>query len=388
MKFFPLIWRNLLRRKFRTVFTVGAIFFAFVLFGVLMALRAAFSIAPEMAGQERLMVIDKISLIQPLPLSYGDRIKQVDGVDDITHANWFGGYYQEVRNQFSTMAVDPESWLRVYSKEFELPEDQKKAWLADRTGAIVGIDTARKYGFTVGQRIPIQGTIYHRPDNGPWEFTIDGIYDSKLKGTDKTNLFFHYDFLNESVRSLSSFKDQVGWYVISLRDPDQAVQMASKVDALFANSPVETKTDTEKAFVSGFAKQIGDIGSIMTSIVAMAMFTILLVAGNTMAQAIRERTNELAVLKTLGFGNGRVLGMVLVESTLIAVLGGGLGLLLAYIAVTVGGDPTNGLLPAFYLPTPAMITGIVLVVALGLASGALPAWQAGRLRIVDALRRN
>ena len=388
MKFFPLIWRNLLRRKFRTVFTVGAIFFAFVLFGVLMALRAAFSIAPEMAGQERLMVIDKISLIQPLPLSYGDRIKQVDGVDDITHANWFGGYYQEVRNQFSTMAVDPESWLRVYSKEFELPEDQKKAWLADRTGAIVGIDTARKYGFKVGQRIPIQGTIYHRPDNGPWEFTIDGIYDSKLKGSDKTNLFFHYDFLNESVRSLSSFKDQVGWYVISLRDPDQAVQMASKVDALFANSPVETKTDTEKAFVSGFAKQIGDIGSIMTSIVAMAMFTILLVAGNTMAQAIRERTNELAVLKTLGFGNGRVLGMVLVESTLIAVLGGGLGLLLAYIAVTVGGDPTSGLLPAFYLPTPAMITGIVLVVALGLASGALPAWQAGRLRIVDALRRN
>jgi putative ABC transport system permease protein len=388
MKFFPLIWRNLLRRKFRTVFTVGAIFFAFVLFGVLMALRAAFSIAPEMAGQERLMVIDRISLIQPLPLSYGDRIKQVDGVSDITHANWFGGYYQEVRNQFSTMAVDPESWLRVYSKEFELPDDQKKAWLADRTGAIVGIDTARKYGFKVGQRIPIQGTIYHRPDNGPWEFTIDGIYDSKLKGTDKTNLFFHYDFLNESVRSQSSFKDQVGWYVISLRDPDQAVQMASKVDALFANSPVETKTDTEKAFVSGFAKQIGDIGSIMTSIVAMAMFTILLVAGNTMAQAIRERTNELAVLKTLGFGNGRVLGMVLIESTLIAVLGGGLGLLLAYIAVTVGGDPTNGLLPAFYLPTPAMITGIVLVVALGLASGALPAWQAGRLRIVDALRRN
>ena len=388
MKFFPLIWRNLLRRKFRTIFTVGAIFFAFVLFGVLMALRAAFSIAPEMAGQERLMVIDKISLIQPLPFSYGDRIKQVDGVSDITHANWFGGYYQEVRNQFSTMAVDPESWLRVYSKEFELPEDQKKAWLADRTGAIVGIDTARKYGFKVGQRIPIQGTIYRRPDNGPWEFTIDGIYDSKLKGTDKTNLFFHYDFLNETVRTQSSFKDQVGWYVISLRDPDQAVQMASKVDALFANSPVETKTDTEKAFVSGFAKQIGDIGSIMTSIVAMAMFTILLVAGNTMAQAIRERTNELAVLKTLGFGNGRVLGMVLVESTLIAVLGGGLGLLLAYAAVTLGGDPTNGLLPAFYLPTAALFTGIVLVVALGLASGALPAWQAGRLRIVDALRRN
>jgi len=388
MKFFPLIWRNLLRRKFRTVFTVGAIFFAFVLFGVLMALRAAFSIAPEMAGQERLMVIDRISLIQPLPLSYGDRIKQVDGVSDITHANWFGGYYQEVRNQFSTMAVDPESWLRVYSKEFELPEDQKKAWLADRTGAIVGIDTARKYGFKVGQRIPIQGTIYHRPDNGPWEFTIDGIYDSKLKGSDKTNLFFHYDFLNESVRSLSSFKDQVGWYVISLRDPDQAVQMASKVDALFANSPVETKTDTEKAFVSGFAKQIGDIGSIMTSIVAMAMFTILLVAGNTMAQAIRERTNELAVLKTLGFTEGRILSMVLLESIFIAGIGGVLGLILSYVFITAGGDPTHGLLPAFYFPTRAVIEGVGLVLLLGLAAGLLPAIQASRLRIVDALRRN
>ena len=388
MKFLPIVWRNLLRRKFRTIFTIGAIFFAFLLFGVLMAIRSAFNMGVDMAGQGRLMVIDKVSIINPLPASYEQQIRQIEGVTDITHANWFGGYYQDVRNQFATFATDPESWLRVYPREFELPEDQKKAWIADRTGAIVGADTAKKYGFKVGQRVPIQGTIYRRPDGGPWEFTIDGIYDSKLKGTDKTNLFFHYDFLNESVRSQSSFKDQVGWYVISLRDPDQAVQMASKVDALFANSPVETKTDTEKAFVSGFAKQIGDIGSIMTSIVAMAMFTILLVAGNTMAQAIRERTNELAVLKTLGFGNGRVLGMVLIESTLIAVLGGGLGLLLAYIAVTVGGDPTNGLLPAFYLPTPAMITGIVLVVALGLASGALPAWQAGRLRIVDALRRN
>jgi len=388
MKFFPIVWRNLLRRKFRTIFTIGAIFFAFLLFGVLMALRAAFSVAPEMAGQERLMVIDKISLIQPLPSSYEGRIKQVDGVRDITHANWFGGYYQEFRNQFSTMAVDPESWLRVYSKEFALPDDQKKAFIEDRTGAIVGIDTARKYGFKVGQRIPITGTIFPRADGGPWEFTIDGIYDSKLKGTDKTNLFFHYEFLNESIRAQSVMKDQVGWYVIALRDPDQAPQMAAKVDALFANSPVETKTDTEKAFVSGFAKQIGDIGSIMTAIVAMAMFTILLVAGNTMAQAVRERTNELAVLKTLGFGSGRVLGMVLMESTLIAVLGGGFGLVLSYFAVTAGGDPTKGLLPAFYFPTSALATGVILVLGLGLLSGMLPAWQAGRLRIVDALRRN
>jgi putative ABC transport system permease protein len=387
MRFLPIVWRNLLRRKFRTVFTIGAIFFAFVLFGVLMALRAAFTIAPEMVGQNRLMVIDKISLIQPLPLSYLNRIKQVDGVTDVTHANWFGGYYQEVRNQFSTMAVDPESWLRVYSHEFELPEDQKKAFIADRTGAIVGIDTARKYGFKIGQRIPIQGTIFRRPDGGPWEFTIDGIYDSKMKGADKTNLFFHYDFLNETVRAQSSFKDQIGWYVITLRDPDQAPQMAKKVDGLFANSPVETKTDTEKAFVSGFAKQIGDVGAIMTAIVAMAMFTILLVSGNTMAQAIRERTNELAVLKTLGFRSGQVLSMVLLESSVIATIGGALGLIASWLIVQRG-DPTNGLLPSFHLPTISLVTGAGLIVGLGIASGILPAWQAGRLRIVDALRRN
>ena len=387
MKFLPIVWRNLLRRKFRTVFTIGAIFFAFVLFGMLMAIRAAFSMGVDLAGQGRLMVIDKISLIQPLPASYQGRISQVEGVEDVTHANWFGGYYQEVSNQFATMAVDPESWLRMYKDEFQLPDDQKKTWIADRTGAVVGIDTAKKFGFKVGQRVPLNGTIFRRPDGGPWEFTIDGIYDSKIKGTDKTNFFFHYDFLNETVRAQSSFKDNVGWYVIRIKNPDDAPQVAARIDGMFANSPVETKTNTEKAFVSDFAKQIGDIGSIMMAIVAMAMFTILLVSGNTMAQAIRERTNELAVLKTLGFGDGRVLGMVLVESTLIAIVGGGLGLAVAWVLIAQG-DPTHGLLPSFYFPTNALIAGIVLVFVLGLTSGIVPAWQASRLRIVDALRRN
>jgi putative ABC transport system permease protein len=387
MKFLPIVWRNLLRRKFRTVFTTGAIFFAFLLFGVLMAIRAAFGMGVQMAGEQRLMVIDKISLIQPLPASYEERITQVPGVKAITHANWFGGYYQDVRHQFATMAVDPETWLKMYPDEFVVPPDQAKTWIGDRTGAIVGSDTAKRYGFTVGQRIPIEGTIFRRPDGGPWEFTIDGIYTSALKGADKTNLFFHYDFLNETVKS-ANFHDQVGWYVISIANPAEAPAVAARVDKLFENSPVETRTDTEKAFVSGFAKQVGDIGSIMMAIVGMAMFTILLVSGNTMAQSIRERTNELAVLKTLGFSSGRVLGMVLLESTCIAVVGGGLGLAVADAAITVKGDPTGGILPAFYFPIPDLIAGVGLVLILGLASGILPAWQAGRLRIVDALRRN
>src|SRR3954447_25169536 len=352
MRFLPIVWRNLLRRKFRTFFTMGAIFFAFLLFGVLMAIRSAFSMGIEMAGQGRLMVIDKVSIINPLPASYEQQIKQIDGVTDITHANWFGGYYQDVRNQFATFATDPESWLRVYPKEFELPEDQKKAWIADRTGAIVGADTAKKYGFKLGQKVPIQGTIYRRPDGGPWEFTIDGIYDSKIKGADKTNLIFNYQFLRETIPAQSGFRDKYNWYVLTVDNPERAPEIAARIDAMFANSPSETKTNTEKAFVSDWAKQIGDIGKIMMGIVAMAMFTILLVTGNTMAQAIRERTNELAVLKTLGFPDGRILRLVLAESVLIALVGGGAGLVLSYLFVTIGGDPTGGLLPAFYVPTP------------------------------------
>jgi len=388
MKFFPIVWRNLLRRKFRTIFTIGAVFFAFMLFGVLMAIRSAFSMGVDMAGQSRLMVIDKVSIINPLPASYMNQIRMVPGVTDITFANWFGGYYQDVRNQFPTFATDPESWLRVYSKEFELPEDQKKAFIANRTGAVVGADTAKKYGFKVGQRVPINGTIYRRPDGGPWEFTIDGIYDSQFKGADKTQLVFNYQFLRETIPEQSGFRDRYNWYVFTISDPDRAPAIAAKVDSLFANSPSETKTNTEKAFVSDWAKQVGDIGQIMMWIVAMAMFTILLVAGNTMAQAIRERTNELAVLKTLGFTEQRILWMVLMESTMIALVGGGIGLVLSYIFITVGGDPTHGMLPAFYFPTPAVIAGIGLVIVLGLAAGSLPAWQASRLRIVDALRRN
>ena len=184
-----------------------------------------------------------------------------------------------MRNQFATFATDPESWLRVYPKEFELPEDQKKAWIADRTGAIVGADTAKKYGWSVGQRVPIQGTIYRRPDGGPWEFTIDGIYDSKIKGADKTNLLFNYQFLRETIPEASGFRDRYNWYVFTVSDPDRAPEIAAKIDAMFANSPAETKTNTEKNFVSDWAKQVGDIGQIMMWIVAMAMFTILLVAG-------------------------------------------------------------------------------------------------------------
>jgi putative ABC transport system permease protein len=385
MKFLPLVWRNLMRRKIRTLLTVGSIFIAFLLFGVLMAVRAAFAMGVDLAGADRLVTIHRVSLIQLLPRSYLERIRAMDGVTDVTHANWFGGYYQQPSNFLANFAVEPEPYLRMYP-EFELPEEHKKAFYADRTGAVVGIDSARKYGWTVGDRVPLISPIYRRPDGLPWEFTIHGIYDSAVKGTDKTMLFFHYDYINETFRE-TPIANQVGWYVIRVANPDRAGELAERVDALFANSPAETKTATEKAFVADFANQVGDIGTIMIAIASIVMFFILFVAGNAMAQSIRERTSELAVLKTLGFSDGRILSLVLLESGFIAVLGGAAGLGMAWL-LTAQGDPTGGFLPAFYLPGRDVVLGVVLVAALGLGTGILPALQAQRLQIVTALRRN
>ena len=385
MKYLPIIWRNLLRRKVRTFFTVGAIFIAFVLFGVLVAIRAAFSMGVDLAGADRLMVLNKISIIQPLPYSYGDQIRQIEGVRDVTHANWFGGYYQDPKNQFPNLAVDPEAWLRMYP-EFEITPEEKKAWLADRSGAIVGADTAKRFGWKVGDRVPLQATFLRRPDGAAWEFNIVGIYNSPVKGTDKTQLFFHWAYLDEVLRN-SMFGGTVGWYVIRAADPDRSPEIAKKVDTMFANSPAETKTDSEKAFVAGFAKQFGNIALMTQLITAAALFMILLVTAITMAQAVRERTSELAVLKTLGFGDSRILGMVLVESLAIAILGGGLGLAVAWFLVSGAGDVVRAYLPTFYFPPRELVVGGVLVLVLGVIAGAVPAWTAGRLRIVDALRR-
>lgn len=382
MKFLPLVWRSLLRRKVRTLFTTLSIIVAFVLFGALMALRGAFTLGIELAGADRLVMIQKVSFIQPLPRSHQGRIAAAEGVEAVTHSSWFGGIYQDPKNFFAQIAVEPEPLLQMYP-EYVLPDDQKRAWFANRTGAIVGRALADRFGWKVGDRIPLQPTIWRKADGSAWEFTIDGIYEAGARGTDLTQMFFHYDYLNEA-REFG--QDLVGWYVVRVSNPDEADQVAQRLDALFANSPSETKTSTEKAFVQAFASQIGDIGSILIAVLVAVLFTILVVVGNTMAQSIRERTSELAVLKTLGFTDGRLLGLVLLESCMLAVLGGGIGLTLAWL-ITLGGDPTGGFLPAFYLPTRDLVLGVVLVFALGLAAGLLPAWQASRLRIVDALRR-
>jgi putative ABC transport system permease protein len=381
MKYFPLIWRNLLRRKVRTIFTLASVFIAFVLYSFLMVVQNAFSMGVEVAGVDRLVLMHKVSLIQLLPISYADRIRSTEGVTHVGHSTWFGGTYQDKVNQFAVMAVDP-AYFQLYP-EARVPEEQVQAWLADRQGAIVGRSTAEKYGWKVGDKIPIQATIWQPKQGNTWFFNIDGIYDAE-KGFDTSNFFFHYEYLDENRRGAYGL---VGWYVLRVDDPSRAADVAARLDAQFANSSAETKTSTEKAFLQGFVNQVGNIKAIIISILAAVLFTLfLLVLANTMAQSVRERTSELAVLKTLGFSNGLVLGLVLVESILIALLGGGLGLAITYFAVE-GGSFNNAFLPVFIMRSRDIVIGVALCCALGVVAGAFPAITAMRLRITDALRR-
>ncbi|HEX3131300.1 MAG TPA: FtsX-like permease family protein [Thermoanaerobaculia bacterium] len=385
MKFFPLIWSNLKRRKVRTIFTLLSILVAFVLFGYLAAIRMAFSMGVDVVGTDRLSTIHKTAIIMPLPISYKDRIASVPGVEAVTHLNWFGGIYQDPKNFFPQMAVDTDTYLDMYPEQV-LPKDQEAAWKADQTGAIVGRATADRFKWKVGQRVPIQGTIYRKADGSSlWEFTIRGIYEGKEKGVDPSSFYFHYNYLNQAARSGNL--GIVGWYVIRIDDPKHGPEISKKIDAMFANSPAETKTQSEKALAQSFANQVGDVGRILTGILLAVFFTLLLVVGNTMAQAVRERTNEIAVLKTLGFTHGQALGLVLGESCLLAVLGGLAGLGLAWLMISLGGDPTSGQLPVFYLPGRDAALGAVFAILLGLVTGFLPALQAMRLRIAEALRR-
>jgi putative ABC transport system permease protein len=382
MKYVRLIFSNFKRHKTRTILTILSIAVAFVLFSYLVAIRHAFDMGVSLAGANRLIVQHKMSLIMQLPQSYESRIEQIDGVADATEASWFGGIYIDERNQFAQIAVRPEEFLATYP-EFIVSPEQKAAWLHTKTGAVAGRKLADKFHWKVGDRIPI-GATFNRPKQGnTWTFDLVGIYEGKDKETDTTQFFFRHDYLDEN-RLYGN--GQTGWYYIRIKDPAHAESIAKQVDALFANSPAETKTDTEKAFIRGFAKQMGDIGAIVTAILTAVFFTILLVAGNTMAQAVRERTGELGVLKAIGFSDVQVLSFVLIESVLMAAIGGVIGIGLGWLGVS-GGDPSGGAMPIFLFPTDALILAVVLVIVLGLVTGAFPAIQALRLNAVEALRR-
>ncbi|MEI6394195.1 MAG: FtsX-like permease family protein [Verrucomicrobiota bacterium] len=383
LKFLHLIWSNLKRKQLRTLLTLLSILVAFVLFGFLSAIKQALAGGVTLAGQNRLWVRHKTSIIQSLPEFYKGRIERISGVALATHQTWFGGVYQDPKNFFPQMPVVPEEFLDMYP-EFMISPEEKQAWFRTRTGAIVGRKTADRFHWKIGDKVPILSSIYGKTDGSRlWEFEIVGIYDGKEKGTDTTQLFFRYDYFEEA-RLWN--KGQVGWYIVRVKDPAEAAEVAKGIDAEFENSAAETKAEPEGAFLQGWAKQIGDITLITATILSAVFFTILLVAGNTMAQSVRERTGELGVLKAMGFTNSQVLSLVLGESCILAVLGGGLGLVLAWVVIARG-DPTGGMLPLFYFPTVDVLLGGALSVALGLVAGIFPALQAMRLRVADALRR-
>lgn len=385
MKYLHLVWTNLKRKKLRTSLTLLSIIVAFVLFGLLCAIQQALAGGVSLAGVDRLIVRHRVSIIQLLPEKYKAQMLAIPGVAAATHLTWFGGVYQDSKNFFPQMPVVPDEFLDMHP-EFLLPADQKEAWLRTRTGAVVGRKTADRFKWKVGDRVPIRSLIYPKSDGDfVWQFDIVGIYDGRKEGTDTTQMFFRYDYFDEA-KPEAAMKGSVGWYVVRVKDAARSAEIARRVDAEFENSPAETKTETEGAFIQGWAKQVGNIAFIVAGILSAVFFTILLVTGNTMSQSVRERTGEIGVLKALGFTNGQVLGLVLAESSVLAIAGGAVGLGLAWL-FTRGGDPTGGLLPLFFLPGRDVAIGAVIAVVLGLVTGLFPAWQAMRLRVADSLRR-
>ncbi len=380
MKFLPLLIANLLRRKVRTVLTLGSFGVALFLFGLLYTIRAAFSGGVEAAGADRIVVINKVSIIQPLPLAYRDRILRLKGVREITYANWFGGVYQDEKNFFAQFAVDHKTWRHMYP-EFVLDDAAWAAFSANRTACVVGEVTAKRFGWKVGDRIPIRGVIFP----GQWEFDLVGIYKGKRPQDDASQFFFRWDYLSEKGPSWN--RGYVGWYVARITPDADMVVVSRQIDELFANSTAETRAQSEKFFMTSFLKQMGNIEFLIVTIGSVVFFTLLLVTGNTMAMSVRERTAELAVLKAIGYTDRFVLSLVLLEALLIAAVGGGAGIAAAKVFVTVGGDPTGGMLPIFYLPAFGIVLGIVITLAIGLAAGVIPAMSAMRLQVVEALRR-
>ena len=384
MKFFPLLWSNLMRRKVRTVCTGLSIFVAFVLIGALMSIRGGFSRGVDLTGTDRLVVSHKNAFNQPMPLAYRDRLAAIPGVAAVSYVAWFPGVYQDPRNDFPKLAVDADTWFEMYGDLWTLPGGQLTRWKANRTGAVVGQQLAERFGWTIGSRVPLKGTMWPKRGGGAWEFTVEGIYSAPPGGRNGSVdlMFFHYAYLNETRMLGHDFVDS---YRVRVGNPARANDIAQEIDATFANSAFETTTSTENAFVRAIAEQIGDVGAIVIAILGPVLFTVLLVCGNTMAQAVRERTNELAVLKTLGFTEGHVLGLVLAESFVVPLVAGGIGFA-AWVLIQRT-NPTDGMVPMSPLSSPDIGLGALIAVLVGLTSGIVPTWQVHRLTIVDALRR-
>ena len=384
MRYLPLLWAGLFRKKTRTVLTLLSVFVAFVLFGLLQAVTTAFESGADAADAKRLLTTARYSIIELLPLSHLRQIEQVPGVVRVAHAEWFGAKYQNESNAFPVFAVEPARYLDMYP-EFTIAADQREAFSRTRAGAVAGVRLVKRYGWRVGQKLPISSEIHAKVDGTlSWEFDLVGVLDADdpaaLASTDVVLInAAHFD----EARLLN--KGKTGWYIVRIDDSTQARAISAAIDRRFRNSPDETKTQPEKEFAVGFAKQIGDLGALVSRILAAVFFTILIMTGNTMAQSVRERIPELAILKTLGFSDGKLTWLVLAEALLLLALAGGLGMLVAAGVLPGLNRAIGSRFPPLYVTAGTWLTGAGIVIALGLAIGLPPALRAKRLRIVDAL---
>ena len=384
MKYLPLLWAQLFRKRTRTILTLLSVLIAFLLFGLLHAVQTAFESGADAADARRLLTTARYSIIEPLPMSYLARIERVPGVAGVAFADWFGAKYQNESNAFAVFAVDPARYLDMYP-EFAIAPEQREAFGKTRTGAVAGQRLADRYGWKVGQKLPISSEIHTKADGSlNWEFDLVGLIDAEdpaVRGNTDVVLInvAHFD----EARQFG--KGKTGWYVVRVVDSEQARAVSSAIDTLFMNSPDETKTAPEKEFAIGFAKQIGDVGALVTRILIAVFFTILLLTGNTMAQSIRERIPELAILKTLGFSDRAVTALVLGEAALLLVLGGGLGMTAALGLMPLLNGATGGRFPPLFVDGSSWLLAALIAAGLTLAIGLPPAVRVGRLRIVDAL---
>lgn len=380
MKFIALIWAGIFRKPVRSLLTLASIVVAFLLFGLLQAVTVAFNSGAALSEADRLVVAPKYSIIDDIPVSYGARVAQVPGVKFVTHMSWFGGTYKEPGNFFPRWPVDVEYFFEVFP-EYLLSDEQKQQFASTRTAAIVGREIADKYELKVGDKIPLVSSIWPNKDGGAWEFDLVGIYEGKDDTVSTSQMFMNYAFFDE-YRAFG--EGGVGQFMIAIEDPNASAAIARQIDSLFTNSSDETKTQTEKAYNQMFANQTGDIALIMTGILSAVFFTILLLTGNTMSQAIRERIPELAILKTVGFSNRAVLMIVLTESTVMTLMGSVLGL--AISAFVIQGMPASTpFLGGTTLPSIVVGQGVLTALVLGLIVGTPPAVRAMQLSIVDAL---
>jgi putative ABC transport system permease protein len=381
MKFFSLVLKSARRSKRRTALTIISVAIAVFLFAALRAVLDGFNAAAEASSSTRIVTIRSTSLIFSMPTSHAEAIKSTPGVEDLTWANWFGGIYKDPQNFFAQLAIEPESYLRMYPEILLTPEE-RKAFLEDRTGCIVGDGLAKRYGFKRGDKIVLQVGI-PTYGNQDFDFTVRGIYRSGGAAVDNQSMMFHWKYADE--RSL--VKAQAGWYISQISNPDRAAQIAGAIDQKFANSPYETKTDTEKAFQTSFVSMFGNLNLLLGSIAIAVVITTLFVAGNTMAMSVRERTTEIAVMRTLGFPSATIFALVAGEGLLMSVAGGMIGLMAARILINPNFLQAGGFIPEIGVNNANLVAGLGLSVLIGVLAGLIPATLASRLKIVDALRR-